>query len=210
MKLKCIKSYDNTGVPTNLIVGKLYDLQEEDEKFYYLTEDEVGNKRAGYYKDKFVKVKDCEEKHNMKRIRCINVSGLDPDDQLVLDKIYQVHNESSEFYHISPNDPGFFKGRFEVVPSRDEELTNRTCKIIEQGGLILLRRRANNPRVNVTEWYIHQHTNIAAGIDEMKLGRRPVALEMHNLKWAFAIAKLYDCKVVVYYPNGKNSRNKAM
>jgi hypothetical protein len=70
-----------------------------------------------------------------------------------------------------------------------DNLTDRTVKLIEQSKKIVLKRKNSY-------WYLHQWTNIAAGPNHAHWGLRPVALEFHNLKWAFAIAKLYDCKVV--------------
>lgn len=78
---------------------------------------------------------------------------------------------------------------------RDEMLTQRTCAIIESGGRILLRRG---------DWYLHQWTNIAAGTDSAHWGKRNTAMEMFDLKWAFAIAPLYKCKVVVVRPKKKS------
>jgi hypothetical protein len=72
-----------------------------------------------------------------------------------------------------------------------ERLTDRTIKIIEKGGIILLKRG---------EWYLSSWTNIASGPDNAQWAKRAGALEMFNLKWAFAIAPLYNCKVVVFYP----------
>jgi len=72
--------------------------------------------------------------------------------------------------------------------TKDEKLTQRTCAIIESGGRILLRKG---------EWYLHQWTNIAAGWDKATWGKKNTAMEMFDLKWAFAIAPLYGCKVVV-------------
>ena len=74
---------------------------------------------------------------------------------------------------------------------RDEKLTARTIKIIERGGHIVLKRDDG--------FYLHCYTNIASGIDGARWGRRNVAIEIFNLKWAFAISKLYDCKVFSVY-----------
>jgi hypothetical protein len=93
--------------------------------------------------------------------------------------------------------------------TKDERLTERTIKIIQKGGNILLKQRSkpnyvpdyyDNLAPPNSEWYIHQWTNIASGPDGVRLGKRATALEIFDLKWAFALAKLYDCKVVVYYP----------
>lgn len=75
----------------------------------------------------------------------------------------------------------------------DEELTKRTIKIIEAHGHIFLK--------NKDGWYLSGWTNIAAGPDYAVWGRRPVALEFFNLKWAQTIAPLYDSKVVIVTPN---------
>jgi ribosomal protein L27 len=77
--------------------------------------------------------------------------------------------------------------------TEDNELTRRTIDIIEKGGRILLRQRDSY-------WYLQAHTNIAAGPDHAIYGLRKEALPFFNLKWAFAIAPLYNCKVVVVYP----------
>jgi hypothetical protein len=75
--------------------------------------------------------------------------------------------------------------------TRDERLTARTIKLIEQGCSIYLRKKGQ-------DWYLHCWTNIAAGPDQAQWGKRGNALEMFNLKWAFAIAPLYGCTVVSY------------
>lgn len=75
---------------------------------------------------------------------------------------------------------------------KERELLNRTLKIIERGGVILLKRKDG--------WYLGQWTNIAAGPDKADWSKRKNALEMFNLKWALTIAPLYGCEVVVRYP----------
>jgi hypothetical protein len=75
---------------------------------------------------------------------------------------------------------------------RDELLTERTIKLIKAGCDIFLRRKDGA--------YLHAWTNIAAGPDHVVWGNRDNALEMFNLKWAFALARLYGCKVVSYNP----------
>lgn len=83
--------------------------------------------------------------------------------------------------------------------SKDELcLTYRTIKIIEKGGDILIKRWDG--------WYLGCWTNIAAGYDYAHWSRRENALEICNLRVAFAIAKLYDCKVVSYYPSRRNKK----
>lgn len=72
--------------------------------------------------------------------------------------------------------------------SRDEKLMERTVALIRAHRRIYLKRQDG--------WYLGQHTNIAAGIDEAQWSNAGGALEIDNLKWAFAIAKLYRCKVV--------------
>ena len=54
------------------------------------------------------------------------------------------------------------------------------------------------------DWYLHQWTNISAGTDSAHWGKRNTAMEMFDLKWAFAIAPLYKCKVVVVRPKKKS------
>ncbi len=76
----------------------------------------------------------------------------------------------------------------------DEKKMDRTCRIIERGGYILLRRGA---------WYLHQHTNIAADEDSAVWGRRNAALHFDTLELAHLLAPYFECKVVVYYPRGK-------
>lgn len=76
-----------------------------------------------------------------------------------------------------------------------KDLTQRTVDIIVKGGRILLKRKDG--------WYLGQWTNIAAGPDEAHWARKRAAQEFHNLKWAFVIAPLYGCTVVVAYPKAK-------
>ena len=96
--------------------------------------------------------------------------------------------------------------------TKDERLTERTIKIIRKGGRILLKPRNNfepdysdNLAPANTNWYIHQWTNIASGPDGVRHGKRNVALEIFDLKWAFALAALYDCRVIVVYPKRGSS-----
>lgn len=87
------------------------------------------------------------------------------------------------------------------MKTSDEELTKRTIKIIEAHGRILLKR--DDPKYlgfPPTPRYLSGWTNIAAGPDNASWGRRNVAIEFFNLKWARTIAPLYNCKVVVVYP----------
>jgi hypothetical protein len=76
--------------------------------------------------------------------------------------------------------------------TRDEKLTERTCKLIREGKYLILKRNDG--------WFLHQWTNIAAGWDKAEWGRANVALEIFDLKWAFAIAPLYKCRVYSYDP----------
>lgn len=76
--------------------------------------------------------------------------------------------------------------------TRDQILTDRTIKIIQRHGSILLKKDHR---------YMHSWTNIAAGPDyDHWSSSRTGALEIFTLKWAFAIAKLYDAKVVSVFP----------
>lgn len=77
--------------------------------------------------------------------------------------------------------------------TKDERLTKRTCKLIGEGKVIFLRQKKGN-------WYLHCWTNIAGGPDKVSWGSRQTALEIFNLKWAFALAPLYKCVVVAYDP----------
>ena len=79
------------------------------------------------------------------------------------------------------------------MKSSDEELMNRTIKIIEARGRILLKEIGS-------PWYLGQWTNIPAGPDAIHWGKRNTAMEIFNLKWAFVLARLYNCKVVAVYP----------
>ncbi len=76
----------------------------------------------------------------------------------------------------------------------DEKLMTRTCRIIERGGYILLRRG---------DWYMHHHTNIAADFDSAVWGTKEAALHFDTLELAHVLAPYFECKVVVYYPKGK-------
>lgn len=72
---------------------------------------------------------------------------------------------------------------------RKRKLSERTCKLIEQGYRIVLRWTED------PQWYLHSHTNIAAGPDHAVWGKVESALEIFNLEWAFALAPLYNCDV---------------
>ena len=80
--------------------------------------------------------------------------------------------------------------------TKEEKLTKRTCKIIKKKGRIFLKKG---------NWYLGSWTNIAAGLDSVCCGPRRDALDIFNLRWAFTIAPLYDCDVVVVYPKLKDS-----
>lgn len=72
--------------------------------------------------------------------------------------------------------------------TRDERLTERTCELIRKGRSIVLKRKDGH--------YLGQHTCIQAGPDSVHWTAWPgLAMDMFNLKWAFAIAPLYGCKV---------------
>jgi hypothetical protein len=79
-----------------------------------------------------------------------------------------------------------------MIQSREERLSARTIKIIEKHGNILLKTEDG--------YYLSCWTNIAAGPDHACFSMRETALEIFSLQWAFAIAPLYKCKVVVFYP----------
>ena len=74
-----------------------------------------------------------------------------------------------------------------------QKLVDRTCKIIEKNGTIVLRS------IKSPEWYLGCWTNIAAGPDKAHWACKELALPIFCLEWAFAIAKLYECKVVTIY-----------
>ena len=75
--------------------------------------------------------------------------------------------------------------------TRKERLSDRSCKIINKGGEFYLKREDGR--------YLGSWTNIAAGPDEAHWSKKD-RLPFFNLEWAFAIAPLYKCKVVVVYP----------
>lgn len=77
----------------------------------------------------------------------------------------------------------------------NDRLTERTVKLIKRGRRIVLK--------SPNGWYLHCWTNIAAGWDKAHWGKREVALEIFDLRWAFAIAPLYKCKVVSVGRPGK-------
>ena len=82
---------------------------------------------------------------------------------------------------------------------REDRLTKRTIAICNKGGRILLKEKDDG----FSKWYLSAWTNIAAGPDHANWGKRASALQFFSLQWAFAIAPLYDCKVVVVYPKKK-------
>ena len=87
---------------------------------------------------------------------------------------------------------------------RDDRLTKRTIDIINKGGRIILKEKGDG----FSKWYLSAWTNIAAGPDKASWSKRGSALEFFNLQWAFAIAPLYDCKVVVVYPKKIATKRK--
>lgn|SRR5574337_411221 len=87
-----------------------------------------------------------------------------------------------------------------------DALTNRTIEIIKKGGRILLRKKSHGAEWIPKHWYLHNWTSIAAGPDHAVWGQKKSALEFFNLRWAKAIAPLYNCKVVVVYPKTKKQK----
>lgn len=78
---------------------------------------------------------------------------------------------------------------------KDRLLEEETCRIINKGGRILLKRKDG--------WYLSSWTNIAAGPDHAVWACKENALEIFNLKWAYAIASLYNANVVISYRKKK-------
>jgi len=68
-----------------------------------------------------------------------------------------------------------------------DKLTARTIKLIETGRRIYLKKGG---------WYLGQWTCIQGGPDKAEWANIGGAMEIFDLKWAFALAKLYGCKVV--------------
>ena len=89
----------------------------------------------------------------------------------------------------------------------DQELTDKTIKIINAGGRILLRKKSEGADWIPKYWYLHAWTNIPAGPDHAVWGQKQNAVEFFNLKWALTIAPLYGCHVVVCYPEKEDSFN---
>jgi len=85
--------------------------------------------------------------------------------------------------------------------TRDERYTERTCKLIRACKLIILKRPDGT--------YLGQHTMIQAGPDCVSWTYwRVCAMDVFDLKWAFAIAKLYGCKVYSYKPPIRKKTSK--
>ena len=84
-----------------------------------------------------------------------------------------------------------------INTERYDILTKRSCKIIEKGGRILLKKNGS---------YLHAWTDISAGWDKAVFGRKYSAKEFCDLKIAFAVAPYFACKVVVLYPNKKEKK----
>lgn len=75
------------------------------------------------------------------------------------------------------------------MTSRKERLRDRTMGLIYEQKRILIKNKERG--------YLHCWTNVAAGPDQAQWTRNTsTALEFFSLEWAFAIAPLYDCKVV--------------
>lgn len=85
--------------------------------------------------------------------------------------------------------------------TKDEKLTERTIKLINQGKIIILRKKPKF-KGDKPGSYLGQHTCVQAGPDCAHWTNwKSCAMEVFNLKWAFAIAELYGCKV--YSVKGK-------
>lgn len=69
-----------------------------------------------------------------------------------------------------------------------DKLTERTCALINKGRRIYLKRKDG--------WYLGQWACIQGGPDKAEWANIGGAMEIFDLKWAFALAKLYGCKVV--------------
>lgn len=75
--------------------------------------------------------------------------------------------------------------------TRKERLSDRTCKYINQGKGIFLKHKTNGS-------YLGQWTCIQGGIDMAHWTNwKGMAMEINDLEWAFGLAKLYNCKVMI-------------
>ena len=91
---------------------------------------------------------------------------------------------------------------YDLVKQRGSNLTSRTITIINRGGRIILKRKEENSNYKPT--YLGAWSNIAAGPDSADWTyQKKSALEFFNLEWAYAIAPLYNCKVIVLHKKKK-------
>lgn len=75
-------------------------------------------------------------------------------------------------------------------------LSQRTTKINDRGGRIVLKKADGT--------YLYQYTHIPSGPNGVEYVSDPkFAMIIDNLEWAFNLARLYDCKVIVRYPKAK-------
>jgi hypothetical protein len=91
---------------------------------------------------------------------------------------------------------GDVEGKVMKNTKRQEKLMDRTCKLINSGRYIVLKKVPGKDEAEFSPSYLHQWTMIQAGPDDAQwTDDVSLAMDIFSLEWAFAIAPLYGCKV---------------
>jgi hypothetical protein len=132
----CVDMSDSSA---DYVVGKVYELREEDYEYYYFKQF-----RGGMFKRRFIELKD--EVANSVKVLCINNKG-GYEDQLTVGKIYEAQpsTDGPAYWKIPVSDKGTstagLKSRFTVLT--EETIAQREWKV----GDTLLTSFLNDPNI---------------------------------------------------------------
>jgi hypothetical protein len=135
----CVNMSDS---PADFTVGKVYELREEDSRYYHLTNDK-GLDKGGMFKHRFIEIKDGVA--NSVKVLCINNKG-GYEDQLTVGKIYEAQpsTDGPAYWKIPVSDKGTstagLKSRFTVLT---DETTKREWKV----GDTITSKFLNDPNI---------------------------------------------------------------
>jgi len=153
----CVDMTDNSLA--YFTVGKVYELREEDSRYYHLMADDKGGDRGGMFKYRFIELKDGID--NSVKVLCINNSG-GYGKLLTVGKTYEAVSsiDGEEFWTIPVSDKGTqataYKHRFTVLT---EETTKREWKVGDK----ILSSFLNDPNIEKefhgydAGWSIYAH-----------------------------------------------------
>jgi hypothetical protein len=149
---------DMSGSPADYTVGKVYELSNEDD-YYYFKRNDQGVGGGGMFKHRFIEIKD--EVANSVKVLCINNKG-GYEDQLTVGKIYEAQpsTDGPAYWKIPVSDKGTstagLKSRFTVLT---DETTKREWKVGDK----ILSSFLNDPNIEKefhgydAGWSIYAH-----------------------------------------------------